>query len=124
MTNGKSIQGAHRTANGYYEVRPSDLLAQSDALVVDIRDEAELLSAQGHIHGVRHLSVEALPAWLASHASTHAPVVLVCENGRRSATTATALAKEFPERAVCVLVGGMTRWLAEDRPVARTKTYV
>lgn len=124
VTRVSSIPNAHQGAHGYFEVRPSDVAAKSGLLFVDVRDEEELLGSDGHIHGVTHVGKSALYELVMNHPLDGAPIVLVCQNGRRSAQLATDLVKEFPDRRIHVLVGGMQRWIAEERPIARTKTYV
>ena len=51
-----------------------------------------------------------------------AQVVCICKAGGRSAKAATSLvARGF--REVYSMSGGMIRWNAEERPVARTRTW-
>ncbi len=115
------IHEAHKHKLGYFEVRPSDVAARNDVQFVDVRDEKELLSV-GHIHGVRHVPMArvldgSLPL------QRDAAVVLVCDNGRKSASCATALVRDHGFAEVYHLVGGMVRWAAEERPIARVRTY-
>ena len=90
---------------------------------MDVRDEADLLGDFGHIHGVAHLPArrvmnEGLPG-----VSADTPVVLVCSNGRTSQTCCKRLVEEHGYEEVYHLVGGMVRWTAEERPVARVQTW-
>ena len=116
------IRGAPRTASGYYEARPGDVAGRDDLLVVDVREPDELVSELGHIHGVTHVPMgEVLTTGLPGIAEDRA-VVLVCRSGKRSAQCAAFLASRgYTE--VYNLVGGMMRWGAEERPIARTPTW-
>lgn len=124
MVLASNIPNAHATSHGYFEVRPSDIAGRTDILLIDVREESDLLGPDGHIHGVKHIPLKDVRAFVERRNEKSSPVVLVCQNGRASATLATSLARDFPQQQVVVLVGGMTRWLAEERPVARTKTYL
>jgi rhodanese-related sulfurtransferase len=48
---------------------------------------------------------------------------VVCNNGRQSAKCAEALVQRHGFAEVYLLVGGMLRWVAEARPIARKPTY-
>jgi len=117
------IPVAPKHKHGFYEARPGDVAGRTDLLLVDVRDEKELTDDWGHIHGVMHRPMarvleEGLPDQPADR-----PIVLVCDNGFRSRRCAAHLAQRgFTE--VYHLVGGMKRWTAEARPVARVETWV
>ena len=117
------IEVAPRHRSGYLQARPGDVIGRTDLFLVDVRDERELTDDFGHIHGVVHVPMdrvleEGLPAL-----SKDTPVVLVCDNGRRSARVAKHLVRERGFDEVYHLVGGMLRWTAEERPVARVPTW-
>jgi len=115
------IADAPRTAHGYLEARPGDIAGREDLVVIDVRELSELTDELGHIHGVRHVPMAQVLA-NAIELPEETPVVLVCRSGRRSATCAAHLvSRGFSE--VYNLVGGMVRWRAEERPVARTPTW-
>ena len=114
------IAGAPKHPRGFYEARPGDVAGRDDLLLVDVRQEAsDLLGDMGHIHGVTHLPREVVTE--IDH-PIDAPVVVVCNNGRTSRRAAVDLvAAGFQE--VYHLVGGMLRWTAEERPIARVQTW-
>lgn len=108
---------------GYLQARPGDVIGRDDLLIIDVRDEADLLDDFGHIHGVmqfpsRRVLREGLPGVPPDRA-----VVLVCSNGRTSQTCCKRLVQEHGFAEVYHLVGGMVRWTAEERPVARVETW-
>lgn len=108
---------------GYLQARPGDVIGRSDLLVVDVRDEADLTGDFGHIHGVTSFPAarvvrEGLPG-----VSPDTAVVLVCSNGRTSQSCCRHLVRDHGFREVYHLVGGMVRWTAEERPVARVRTW-
>lgn len=107
---------------GYYEARPGDVVGSS-LRIVDVRCEQDLVADFGHIHGVTHhprarVEAEGLPGL-----DPRVPVVVVCNNGFESAKVAEALVRQHGFVEVYHLVGGMLRWTAEDRPVARQTTW-
>lgn len=107
------------TAKGYYEARPGDVVVRDDLFLLDVRFAEDLESDLGHIHQVHHLPLAELDA-LALPMDT--PVVTVCGNGFESRKAAVALVEAGFEE-VYHLVGGMIRWQAEQRPVARVPTH-
>lgn len=110
------------TAQGYYEARPGDVAGRPRVVLVDVRDEAELLGVLGHIHRVRHAPLAKVLADGLPDVDVHAQVVCICDAGRRSARAAASLVERgFVE--VYSMSGGMIRWNAEERPVARTRTW-
>ena len=116
------IADAPRTTQGFYEARPGDVAARDDLLVVDVREPSELVDELGHIHGVAHVPMDVLLASGLPEVPHDRAVVLVCRSGRRSAHCAAHLVQlGFAE--VYNLVGGMMRWRAEERPIARTPTW-
>jgi rhodanese-related sulfurtransferase len=110
-------------ARGYYEARPGDVVGRDDLLVVDVRPERDLLGDFGHIHGVRQFPKEHLLADGLPGVSRETPVVVVCSNGRESVRCAEALVGRFGFAEVYHLVGGMLRWTAEARPIAKRPTW-
>jgi len=118
------IADAHIMAEGYAQVRPGDVARRDDLTFVDVRAEArDLLGDLGHIHGVCHaprarILEEGLP-----DLPKDTPIVVVCNNGRESRDVAVALIERYAFTEVYHLVGGMVRWNAEERPVARTETF-
>jgi rhodanese-related sulfurtransferase len=109
--------------HGYFEARPGDVAVRDDLLLVDVRDERELLDAYGHVHGVLLCPMDALLEGGLGPELRDRPLVLICDNGFRSRKCARHLVEAgHPE--VYLLVGGMRRWTAEERPVARVPTWV
>ncbi|MFW5921590.1 MAG: rhodanese-like domain-containing protein [Polyangiales bacterium] len=109
---------------GYLEARPGDVIGRDDLLLIDVRDERELTGGFGHIHGVLHVPEDRLRAEGLPGVSRETPLVVVCDNGRRSAVCARELIHEHGYREVYHLVGGMLRWTAEERPIAKAPTWV
>jgi rhodanese-related sulfurtransferase len=108
---------------GFFEARPGDVAGRDDLLLIDVRDGRELLDGYGHIHGVLHRPMDRLLSEGLPDQPLERPLVLVCDNGFRSRKCARHLV-EVGHREVYHLVGGMRRWTAEERPVARTRTWV
>ena len=121
-----SLSQAPRTPGGILEARPSDVEKHPEVLVIDVRAEGELLGPSGHIRGVTHVPMDTLLrdglASLGAELPLEAPVILVCEAGMRSRTCAQSLVARG-HLEVYTLVGGMRRWIGEERPVERTRTW-
>lgn len=116
------ITEAPQHRDGYFQARPGDVIVRHDLLIIDVREEKELLDGWGHIHGVTHRASDAVKAEGLPGVSLDRAVVLVCDNGHRSMGCCKALVG-FGFTEVYHLVGGMLRWTAEERPVARVKTW-
>ena len=108
---------------GFLEARPGDVIGRTDLLVVDVRPESDLMDDFGHIHGVTHVPSEVLLARGLPEVAPDTPLVVVCQNGRVSRTCAARLVADHGFAEVYHLVGGMVRWTAEERPVARVRTW-
>ncbi len=108
---------------GYLQARPGDVVGRDDLLLIDVRHEEDLLDDFGHIHGVRSVPEARLRADGLPGVPIDQPIVVVCQNGRQSQGCAAALVADFGYTEVYHLVGGMLRWTAEERPVARVKTW-
>lgn len=117
------IDEAPRHRDGYYQARPGDVIGRDDLLVVDVRSSAELLDDFGHIHRVNRCDAHRIRQDGLPGVAHDRAVVLVCQNGRLSQACATSLAREHAYTEVYHLVGGMVRWVAEERPVAKTPTW-
>ena len=118
----RMLVDAPPTAQGFYEARPGDVAGHAHVVLIDVREECELLDALGHIHGVRHVPLAQLLADGLPGVDVSAQIVCICDAGRRSARAAASLvARGFVE--VYSVSGGMIRWSAEERPVARTRTW-
>ena len=80
----------------------------SDTVVIDVREVDEFI--KGHIESAINSPLSKLPEQL-SKLETHKrkPILIVCENGTRSASAAKILTKaEFEQ--IFVITGGMTAW--------------
>lgn len=117
------IPEAPRHRLGYFEARPGDVAGRDDLLLVDVRPEEELTGEHGHIHGVRHVPSDVLMRDGLRGVAHDAPIVLVSSDGRASAECAAHLAEAHGFLEVYNLVGGMVRWAAEERPVARVPSW-
>lgn len=118
----RKLVAAPPTARGFYEARPGDIAGQPNLVLIDVREEAELLDPLGHIHGVRHVPLARLLAEGLPELPPDAQIVCICQAGGRSARAAASLVERgFVE--VYSVSGGMIRWNGEERPVARTRTW-
>lgn len=91
--------------------------------MVDVRPLEDLCGDFGHIHGVAHRSLDDLERAGLPGVHPREAVVVVCGNGHMSRRGAVALVQRHGFREVYHLVGGMLRWTAEERPVARVPTW-
>jgi rhodanese-related sulfurtransferase len=116
------IAAAPQVRAGFFEARPGDVVRRDDLLLIDVRHREDLVGDLGHIHGVRHWPAARLEAEGLPQVEKARPIVVLCQNGRRSRKCAEALVR-FGYREVYHLVGGMLRWSAEERPVAKKQTW-
>lgn len=118
----RKLVDAPPTSHGFYEARPGDIAERSHLVLIDVREESELLEPLGHVHGVRHVPLAQVLAEGLPDVDSSAQIVCICDTGKRSARAASSLvARGFVE--VYAVSGGMIRWNAEERPVARTRTW-
>jgi rhodanese-related sulfurtransferase len=96
------------------EIGPGEALERqrSGAVLVDVRQDAELASAR--IPGADHLELGDIIAGATPPASE---VVTFCGHGERSATAASLLVRRGVR--VANLVGGMSAWIEAGLPVER-----
>ncbi len=95
-------------------VLPADLAAMlesgADPLLLDVREDHELVSALGHIEGVINIPVWMLPHRLNSlEDSKDRDIIVICRSGSRAVTAAQIL-KKAGFSSVLVLIGGMNAW--------------
>lgn len=76
--------------------------------LVDVRGAGELDGELGHVAGARHIPLDELRARTAE-LRADAPVVVICQTGKRSALGALIL-KKAGFAQVANLAGGMVRW--------------
>lgn len=98
------------------EVAPAVALdrMQCGAVLVDVRDPQELATgtAQGSVHVPRCDLATRIPVIAPDR---HAPVLLICESGRRSLAAAAELAALGYDDVTSV-AGGLARWRREGLP--------
>ncbi len=92
-----------------------DLYNHQQAAIVDIRSKAEF--STGHIVGAMHIErkdLESKPKKLQKYAQK--PIIIVCVNGKSSATVAKLLQTQgFPQ--ALSLAGGIQAWQAATLPL-------
>ena len=93
------------------QLTPAQAADRTEAVLLDVREASEL--AEGRIAGSTHIPLGQLPA-RAFELDRGRPVITVCRSGGRSSQAARFLAAQG--YAVANLDGGMTQWIAEDRP--------
>lgn len=93
------------------------LINRSNALVLDVRDEAEY--AAGHIAGARHIPLASLESRLGELEKFRDKAILVhCQSGVRSARACRLLRKHAFTR-LHDLRGGLQAWIAAKLPVVK-----
>ncbi|WP_104522471.1 rhodanese-like domain-containing protein [Blastococcus atacamensis] len=93
------------------QLTPSQAADRTEAVLLDVREASEL--AEGRIAGSTHIPLGQLPA-RAFELDRSRPVITVCRSGGRSSQAAQFLAEQGYD--VANLDGGMTQWMAENRP--------
>ena len=106
------------SAGGVPEIAPEWVVASpSEALLIDVREAAELSGELGHIRGVRHVPLATVEQ-AAKEWDRHRPLIIVCRSGGRSGKAALQLARMgFTE--VASMRGGMIAWNERRFPVER-----
>ena len=111
-----------RLFRGFKGVTPAqltDLINRDNALVVDLRAQAEF--EKGHIIGAKHLLPSQVdPDGKLLAKAKESPVVLVCAAGVTAAGTAQKLVKAGFKQ-VSVLDGGIGAWTSAGLPLAKGK---
>ena len=110
-----------KTSGGAANVSPNDavlLINRSNAVVVDVRNDAEF--ASGHITDAKHIPVEQLEDRLAElRKFKDKPLLVYCQSGIRSAKASSILLKsEFIQ--VHNLEGGINAWVQAKLPVVKS----
>lgn len=110
-----------KTSDGAANVSPNDavlLINRSNAVVVDVRNDAEF--ASGHITDAKHIPVEQLEDRLAElRKFKDKPLLVYCQSGIRSAKASSILLKsEFTQ--VHNLEGGINAWVQAKLPVVKS----
>ena len=95
------------------QLTPTQVAAQTTALVLDVREPDEV--ATGAIAGSTNIPLGELAA-RQGELDTATPVITVCQSGGRSQKAAEALSAAGYE--VSNLDGGMNAWIQDGKPVA------
>lgn len=106
-------------SRGDTQVTPNEAvkLINHGAVVVDVRKPEEF--AAGHILNARNVEVEALESDpSAVKKRKNKAVLVVCENGMKSARAANALRKAGHEH-VYTVKSGLSTWRAENLPLVK-----
>lgn len=104
--------------SGHYDVTPADAAqVLGEYRLVDVREPHEYTGELSHIEGAELVPLRTVPEAAASW-SQDEKILLICRSGARSGSAADYLARLGFEYAHN-LMGGMIRWNAEGRPVAK-----
>ena len=103
---------------GYTDVSPASVAERRPGTrIIDVREPDEYRGTLGHIAGAELVPLTTLAsacmAW-----PRDAELMVVCRSGGRSASAAATLVKLGFQR-VHNMVGGMQRWVAEQRAIER-----
>jgi len=110
-----------KSAGGVPSVTPAEavtLINRSNALVLDVRDDAEF--ASGHITDAKHIPVTALESRIAELSKyKNKAIVVNCQRGARGAKACDILRKaEFTQ--VHNLQGGLNAWQDAKLPTLKS----
>jgi rhodanese-related sulfurtransferase len=111
-----------RNSGGAESLSPVDAtlkINREDAVVIDVRDQAEF--AAGHIANARHIALADLPKRMGELEKLKSkPIILCCQSGARSAGAQATLKKAGFDK-VFNLRGGIGEWQKSGQPVARKR---
>ena len=109
-----------RNLAGIKQVTPNEavlLINRSDAIVLDVRDDAEF--AGGHLPEARHIPLNQLAGRLAELEKFKAkPILVHCQAGAR-ATSACGILRQHAFAQVYNLQGGINAWVEAKLPVVK-----
>lgn len=110
-----------KSTGGVPNLTPAEavtLINRANALVLDVRDEAEFSS--GHITDAKHIPLNALEGRIAELAKyKNKPIVVNCQRGARGAKACDILRKaEFTQ--VHHLQGGLNAWQEAKLPTIKS----
>ena len=98
-------------------IEATQLINRQDALVLDVREQAEY--AQGHILNARGLPLSQIETRIGDLAKyKNKPVIVYCASGNRSSAAATTLRKAGFSQVVN-LHGGFAAWQQAGLPVQK-----
>ena len=109
-----------RNLAGIKQVTPNEavlLINRSDAIVLDVRDDAEF--AGGHLPEARHIPLKQLAGRLAELEKFKAkPILVHCQAGVRS-VSACGILRQHAFAQVYNLQGGINAWVEAKLPVVK-----
>lgn len=109
-----------RNLAGIKQVTPNEavlLINRSDAIVLDVRDDAEF--AGSHLPEARHIPLNQLAGRLAELEKFKAkPILVHCQIGARSAS-ACGILRQHEFTQVYNLQGGINAWVEAKLPVVK-----
>lgn len=107
-------------AGGVANLEPAEavlLMNRSDAIVLDVRDDAEF--AAGHINEARHIPLAMLNERIKElEKFKDKPILVNCQGGVRS-TKACAILRKHAFTRLHNLQGGLNAWTAAKLPVVK-----
>ena len=107
-----------KSASGVPNVSPAEavtLINRSNALVLDVRDDAEF--ATGHIANATHIPLADMAGRIAELKKyQNKPILVNCQKGGRSAKVCNLL-REAEFTQVHNLQGGLDAWVAAKMPI-------
>jgi len=109
-----------RNLAGIKQVTPNEavlLINRSDAIVLDVRDDAEF--AGGHLPEARHIPLKQLAGRLAElEKFKDKPILVHCQAGARAAS-ACGILRQHAFAQVYNLQGGINAWVEAKLPVVK-----
>lgn len=106
-----------RGGNRLSTLQATQLINQRDAVVLDIRDQADF--ARGHIANAKNLPSKVLDERKAEiDKLKDTPVIVSCDTGMRAGASAEKL-KALGIKEVFILQGGLNAWREAGLPVSK-----
>ena len=106
-----------RGGNRLSTLQATQLINQRDAVVLDIRDQADF--ARGHIANAKNLPAKVLDERKAEiDKLKDTPVIVSCDTGMRAGASAEKL-KALGIKEVFILQGGLNAWRDAGLPVSK-----
>ena len=106
-----------RGGNRLSTLQATQMINQKDAVVIDVRDQAEY--ARGHIVNAKSFPAKVFDERRAELEKLRkAPVIVSCDTGQRAGPAADKL-RAFGLAEVYVLAGGVSAWRDAGLPVTR-----
>ena len=106
-----------RGGNRLSTLQATQLINQRDAVVLDIRDQADF--ARGHIANAKNLPAKVLDERKAEiDKLKDTPVIVSCDTGMRAGASAEKL-KTLGIKEVFILQGGLNAWREAGLPVTK-----